>query len=498
MASTETDVNTVPEESAEKLNLSVKINMPSTCVRHVVVTVPRIDVERYHQRVIKELRPKAELPGFRPGKAPRKLIESRFKDHINDQVKSTLLMDSLQQVTEGGSFSAISEPDLDYGAIEIPPEGDFTFEFKIEVRPEFEVPNWKGLSLRRPNCEITDQVIDSQLAKTLSRMSMGEAVDGAAQIGDTIEINATFSSDGKQLSKIEEAKVSLQKTLSLGDAVISNFGELLVGAVEGDKRTSKVVISDQAINESFRGKEVDVEFEVVEIRRFQVDDLAESALSELGFESTEDLRQFVREELQKQLVYHQQQALRQQITSELTKGAEWDLPEELVRRQTTRELQRMALELRRSGFTEDQIGAYLNTSRRNAMDMTVKALREHFLLEKIAEDLKIEPEADEYDKEIDLIAEQSDMSPRRIRARLEKSGQMDALRNQIIERKVIEMVAAEAKIEEFEDDSFLRKQPDEAVLQHMIAPSAAELPEAKYDEKPEDGQKPSATVKPTP
>ena len=68
-------------------------------------------------------------------------------------------MDSLQQVTEGGNFSAISEPELDYGAIDIPTEGSFTFEFKIEVRPEFDIPQWKGLELRRPVFTITDEVV---------------------------------------------------------------------------------------------------------------------------------------------------------------------------------------------------------------------------------------------------------------------------------------------------------------------------------------------------
>ncbi len=84
-------------------------------------------------------------------------------------------------------------------------------------------------------------------------------------------------------------------------------------------------------------------------------------LSELGFDDMEELRDFVRTELQKQLAYHQQQSFRQQVTAELTKSANWELPEALVRKQTARELQRQALELRRSGFSEEQIGAYLNS-----------------------------------------------------------------------------------------------------------------------------------------
>ncbi|MEQ1826044.1 MAG: trigger factor family protein, partial [Pirellula sp.] len=99
-----------------KLELGVKIDKPSTCQRHVVVTIPRSEIERYFKNAFNEIAPKADLPGFRAGKIPRKLLENRFKKTVADQVKSSLVMDSLQQITDGGEFSAISEPDLDYGA----------------------------------------------------------------------------------------------------------------------------------------------------------------------------------------------------------------------------------------------------------------------------------------------------------------------------------------------------------------------------------------------
>ncbi len=101
-----------------------------------------------------ELAPKAEVPGFRPGRAPRKLVESRFKEQVSNQVKGSLLMDSLGQVSEEHEFSAISEPDFDFDAVALPEDGPFTFEFDIEVRPEFDVPQWKGLKLRASGARV--------------------------------------------------------------------------------------------------------------------------------------------------------------------------------------------------------------------------------------------------------------------------------------------------------------------------------------------------------
>ena len=106
------------------------------------------------------------------------------------------------------------------------------------------------------------------------------------------------------------------------------------------------------------------------------------------------------------------------------------------------------MELRRAGFSEAEIRARQNELRQNSAASTAKALKEHFILERIAEEEKIEAEEGDFEKEIFLIAMQSGESPRRVRAQIEKRGLMDVLQNQIVERKVLELVQAEAKFKD--------------------------------------------------
>ena len=101
----------------------------------------REDIERYRKRAFDDLRGKAAVPGFRPGRAPHKLVQSRFRQEVADQIKGSLLMDSLTQINEEHQLTAISEPSLDMEAVAIPDEGPMTFEFDLEVRPEFDLPN---------------------------------------------------------------------------------------------------------------------------------------------------------------------------------------------------------------------------------------------------------------------------------------------------------------------------------------------------------------------
>ncbi len=150
MADTETkdapEADEAPEQ--QRLNLEVKIDAPSACQRHVTVKIPHEDVERYFDQAFGELMPEAHVPGFRAGRAPRKLVEHRFRKEVKDQVKSNLLLDSMSQLSDEQKLAAISEPDVDLAAVEVPDEGPMTFEFDIEVRPDFDLPQWKGLEGR--------------------------------------------------------------------------------------------------------------------------------------------------------------------------------------------------------------------------------------------------------------------------------------------------------------------------------------------------------------
>ena len=470
-----------PKSSAEKpkLNLSVELETRSACQRHVTVTVPREDIDRYVSEAFDELGTKAEVSGFRPGRAPRKLVESRFKEQINEQVKGSILMDSLQQVNEDHELSAISEPDLDLDAVVLPDDGPMTFEFDLEVRPDFDMPEWKGLEVKRPVHEYTAEEVERNMRRLLRRYADLAPHDGPAEVDDFVTVNMKFSKDGEQLSVLNEESIQVRPVLSFHDARYEGLDQLLTGAKEGETKSFDVQISKDAENEALRGDTVQVELEILDVKRLDYPELKGEFLEKIGgFENADDLRGAVREEMERQLLYYRQREIRKQITNFLTESADLDLPPEMLKRQYRRELERHVLELRSSGFNEDMIRAHQNTIRQNSLSSTKRALQEHFILERIAEDEGIEATAEDFDDEIDSIADQQDESPRRVRAGLEKRDQMDALRNQIVERKVIDLIAEHAKIEETD---FEPPTDDTTAVDHRISGKAeSEIPAAQH------------------
>ncbi|MGB7326008.1 MAG: trigger factor [Rubripirellula sp.] len=490
--STENQITDVAEEK-KPLKLDIKVESPQACLREVIVTIEQSEVQRYLKNAYDELVPEAQVPGFRNGRAPRKLVEKQFKDRVEEQVKGSLLMDSLAQITEADSFNAIGEPNFDYNAIKIPESGDFKFQFEIEVRPEFKTPDWKGIKLNKPVEEISDDDVQEALDRVLARYATLEATDGAAEVGDKLLITAKFKLDGKVLTTMDEERVDLDDRLSFSDAVCEGFGKLMTGVKEGETRSGKVTIADGATDEAMRGKELDVVFSVVEVLKLEHPEMTDEFLAELGdFESEQELRDFVRDSLTRQADYRTQQAVRKTVVDLLAGSADFELPATLVKRQTARELERKVLELRRNGFDDDMIRRFVNASRQNAQSTTESALREHFILEQIAEEQKIDAEEADYAAEIALIAQQSDVPERRVRARLEKQGQMDALRNQIVERKVIELVVESAKVTEEPVDKKAGEEPSEFAVYHNVLPTkdAEAIPTAKYaDDSPKEAEK---------
>ncbi len=477
------ETDTEAQEETKQLDLNVEIDKPSACERHITVTIARADVDRYFDNAYAEIMPKAEVRGFRPGRAPQKLVRSQFREQVTDQVKSNLLMDSMTQISDSFEFSPISEPDFDLDAVVLPEEGDMTFEFDLEVRPEFDLPEWKGMSLERPVRDFTEEDVNDHLKRVLSSMATMSEVEGAAEADDFITCDIVFTDGSREISEAKGQRLQVKPRLTFPDGEVLKFDELMTGAATGDRRETTVTITPDAPNADLRDKEITAAFTVKKVERQELPELDEELLGKIGggFDSEDELREAVRSEMERQLTYHQDREIREQISALLTESATWELPPDLLSRQSERELHRTVLELQRSGFGSEEIQSVANDLRHNSRESTAKALKEHFILERIAEDLNIEATDDDYDDEIDLIADSQNQSARSVRAQLEKRNAMDTLRNQIVERKVLETIKKEAK---FSDTDYQQRRSDTTATNFAITGEHDDgsIPAAKHDD----------------
>ncbi len=440
--------NTPTDQTAYKLSLEVKVEKTGPCKRHVSVKVPRKDLDFYYEAALKDLVKNAAVPGFRAGHVPRKLVEKRFKKDVSDHVRQQILVDSLEQLAAEHDLDAINEPDLAVADLILPETGDFEYEFNVEVRPEFDLPNYKGLTIKRPVKTFGDEDVNDYLKRLLTSFGSYSPVDHPVEAGDSVRADITITYQGEMLGRHADRQIAVKPTLALADAELKGFDELVKGAVPGDKRVGEATVSLEAADVEMRGEKVQIAFEILEVLSRGDAELNESLLSTFGAESEDGLRSSIRETLERQLKYTQRQSARTQVLEKITESANWDLPESLVRRQVENAMRRELLEMEQAGYAPEAIRARENELRQNAISNTRKALKEHFVLDKIATDEKLDVTPEDMETEIYMMAMQRGENPRRIRARLEKQGLMENLAAQILERKAIDIVLDSATYED--------------------------------------------------
>jgi len=436
------------EPKPEKLHQAVELVDVGPCRKHIKVTIERGDITSRLEVKFSELVVDAAVPGFRPGKAPRKMIERRFHKEVSDQVKAEVLLASLEQLAEDHDVAPLSAPNIDPSKIEIPKEGPMIYEFEVEVRPEFDLPNYKGLKLRRPVQTFTDEDVDKEMSRILAPYGQLIPKEGAAEVGNYVIADMTTRFHDAVIGSAKEVTLRVDDRLAFKDGVAATFGKQVVGARAGDARVVDILMSDSVALEQLRGLTVLATLEIKDVKQMRLPELTHEFLHNFGVHSEEQFREMIRVLLERRLEYQQRQAARDQVLEQIVGATQWELPRDLLMRQARKAMARRVMEMEEAGMSQDEIRGRRRLLEQDVLRNTETALKEHFVLQKIAEVEKLDVNDDEIDNEIGRIADQNKESPRRVRARLEKDDLIDTLAAQLIERKTLDLVLESAVYED--------------------------------------------------
>jgi trigger factor len=488
----EQDTATATATPPIKLQQNVEIREVGPCKKHIKVTVERKDIDDRFGEKISELVADANVSGFRPGKAPRRIIERRFHKEVADQVKSEVLLASLQQLAEDYDIAPLSAPDIDPINIELPRQGPLVYEFEVEVRPQFDLPNYKGLKIRRPIHTFTDEEAEQEERRLLT--PYGQIVpkpDGDAQLGDVLVVDAVIRHGDRDIGKLSEATMRVNKQLAFKDGVAEHFAEQVKGAKIGDTREVDITLSSAAADATLRGATVKGLLTIKDVKTVVLPELTHEFLHNFGVHSPEQLRELIQVVLQRRLEYQQRQSARRQVLEQIAAASSWELPPDLLRRQAHKAMARRIMEMRADGISDEEIQGRRRLLEQDILQSTALALKEHFVLQKLAEVEKIDVNDDDLNEEIERIAEQDGESPRRVRARLEREDLMDALAAEMIERKALDLILNSA---EYEDVPLGKEdQPAVSTVEAQAVPGEIQDPTA---EPPAPEQSESTTSAP--
>jgi trigger factor len=478
-----------PEEEKKKLDQAVDIQDSGPCKKHLKVTIPRTILDDHFEEKYKELvkGESSTVPGFRPGKAPRKLIERRFHKEVADEVKVEVLLASLGQLGEDFNLAVLAPPNLDPHKVELPQEGPLVYEFDVEVRPDFDLPNYRGLKIRRPVKDITDRDVQREERRLLSRY--GQVIpkpEGNAQEGDVLVSDVIVRFNDRVINTFSDNTVRIDPRLAFKDGVAERFAEQVQGANPGDSRLVDITLTSHVADPNLRDRTVQATYQIKEVKTIRLPELTSEFLQQLGVRTPEQLQELIRVLLQRRLAHTQRQTARTQAIEQLLGSTQLPLPEDLIRRQARKTIARRVMEMRSDGISEEEIRGQQRVLERDVLNSTALSLRESFVLQKIAEQEKLEVSEEDIDEEIDRLAEQAEESPRRVRARLEKDELLEALGAELLERKALDLILESAEYTDYPLEE--GQQAPVTPVDEQTVPGEMQDPTAEPPATPEEKQ----------
>src|SRR3954469_1070356 len=441
------DSNVATEEQEYAYNVKIEDLGPAT--KKIVIEIPEDRIKEKLAEQFKELRGQAAIPGFRPGHAPQKLIEKRFATDVKDQVRRTLVSESYEQALEKNNLNVLGEPDFDNPeAITLPDSGSMNFSFTVEVQPDFSIPDLKDIKVKKPKIDVKDENVDQAMQNLREQQgALMPVEDRGVQEKDYLLADVHVKEGGNVVAHQHDAQI-VARPGRIGGLQIDDLDKQLEGQKPGETRTIKAHAPETHPNEALRGKDVEIEVSLKDLKKLELAEVNEAFLEDLGFKDESELRDALREQMVERITYDVQQALREQVSKHLLDNIQFDLPAKLSVKQTDRVVNRRAIELLQRGLSREQIEANIERLRAGADEEAARELKLFFILQKLASDLGVDVDEGELNGRIAMLAAQRGRRPEKVKQDMAKDGSLTNLYLQMREQKALDKVLESAQIEE--------------------------------------------------
>ncbi|MEN8128540.1 MAG: trigger factor, partial [Planctomycetota bacterium] len=440
------------EETKEQSKNTVTVSDAGPCKKKIEIEIPAETIHEKLDEKYKELRRDAVLPGFRKGRAPIRLLEKRFGTDITSQVKLELLATASEEAIKDNKIDSLRDPDIDHEKVELPEEGPLKFEFEVEVRPEFDLPELEGIAVEKPTVEATDDRVNEELAALQKRAGVWTPKEkGGAAIDDQVIADIVLVTEGSaDHDKRENIEISIKENGFVAGIPVDGLGKLLKGAKHGDEKKTTVDVPATYFNEDYRGKKVDVTIEVKEVKQMEPAELNEDFFKRFGVAEADELKDNLREQMSQQAERQARSAMSEQVYSYLREKTKLDLPEAVVAEQSLSILQRQYSNMLMQGMAKEQIDEQMDQLRASSEQQAADQLKSYFIMDKIADKFEVEVSEEEINGHIAYVAAMRGRRPEKMREELARDGSLAQFALQVREEKCIEKILEKAKITEVE------------------------------------------------
>ena len=439
--------------------MNITVEKQPNCHARLSVEVPSETVSSERKNIIKSFSQQARLPGFRPGKAPKAMIEKRYAKEIGEELESRLVRQGFQEAIKKESLKVLDAPSPDETVHN--PDGTFTFSTNLTLAPDFELPDYKSIVLEIPDRKVEDEDIDMELEQLRARFAdVKDITDRALQEGDFAIIDYKSTFEDKPLAEaVENAPSQLVEGtdfwLKMDDeSFLPGFSSQLEGASTGDSRSISVMIEEDHPVEELRGKDLHFDVTIKSIKIQELPELTdEFAASVVPEQNLEGLKGLVREQLEQHIQRQLSDFKTNQLLEKLTQQVDFELPEALVANETQNQADQLVEQGVGSGMSEDDIATQEQEIFDAAGQRARMNLKSDFLLQEIAtkEEIKVDPQ--EMHSRIAAYAQQAGKPVKSFAKELQRNGRINGLHHQMLLGKTIDFLLDQVTVESVASDA---------------------------------------------
>jgi trigger factor len=431
-----------------------------TELKEISPTRKQIDIEieaeavrKVYDRVSDQYAKAANVPGFRPGHAPRGVVRTRFKDQIRTELLRELIPDAVQKAIGEHNLEPLGEPELNLEnneGLDQLGQKPITFNVNVDVLPEINLGEYEGLEASRRTRPVKDEDVDRVIEQLRENSASLEPVeDRGAQVDDTVTANfhGTFVNEPEaEPINVEDVDVVLG-----GQGVVQAITDNLTGTKPDDERTFSVEYASDFSAKGLAGKTVEYKVKVNAVRVKELPQMDDEWAQSLGsegdeIESLDQLKRKIHSDLEAQAAGEAEGAVRTQLLRKLVEAHEFELPERLVEHQTEHRFESIVRDMISQGVDPRNPQLDWEKARDSLKEQARYELRSSLLLEEIADEEKIDVSDQEIEDEINAIADASRQTPEQVRAVLTKQGGERSIAGRLRNRKALDFLVANAKV----------------------------------------------------
>jgi len=439
------------EQAAQEVKNTVTITDSGPCKKKIEIEIPESKIRDILDKKYKDLKRDAVLPGFRKGRAPMRLLEKRFAMDISKQAKLELMVEAADAAIKEAKLDTLGDPDIDHEKVELPASGPMKFEFEVEVRPEFELPELDGIAIQKPKVEVTDEMVEAELAAMRRRAGVWTPKDKPVELDDQIVADVTLTVEGQpDVDKRDNIEIYVRKTGFVAGIPVEDLDQLLNGAANGDTRKTTVEIPATYFDENYRGKKVDVEIAVKEVKVMEPAEMNEEFFERFNVAGLDELKERIRERMEYRAEQEARAAMSDQVYAYLRDKVNFELPDTIVASQSLAILQRQYSNLLMRGLSREQVDEQMDQLRASSEQQAKEQLKMFFIMDKLAEKLEVSATEEEINSHIAYIASLRGRRPEKMREELVRDGSLSQFIVNVREQKCIEKILEKAKISDVE------------------------------------------------